>query len=187
MFESTIKITSVYKESNKLVGSLNFFAWNRRIYLILIENEVIEYVKGSITKPSQEQAQALSKHMKGEIRVQRILIESIKDSLIPYVAKMETMKEIYEKLVEMFSISTSREVISLITKLYNINVFKDEGITSYLMMVSQIRDKLQELGEIMFDKGMTTVVLNALPNEWGNFVSSIYGNKEAIPFNELWS
>ena len=39
----------------------------------------------------------------------------------------------------------------------------------------------------MSDKEMTTVVLNALPKEWGNFVSSIYRKKEAIPFKDLWS
>lgn len=39
----------------------------------------------------------------------------------------------------------------------------------------------------MSDKEMTMVVLNALPEEWGNFVSSIYGRKGATPFSELWS
>jgi len=34
---------------------------------------------------------------------------------------------------------------------------------------------------------MTTVVLNALPDEWGNFISSIYGKKKATPFNKLMS
>lgn len=51
------------------------------------------------------------------------------------------------------------------------------------MRVSQIRDQLKELGVIMSDKEMTTVVLNALLDEWGNFVSSIYGKKETTPFN----
>ena len=83
MSESTIKMTSLCKESNKLVGSSNFHAWKKSANLILIENEVIGHVKGSIAKPPQEEAQALSKYMKGEIRAQRILIESIKDSLIP--------------------------------------------------------------------------------------------------------
>lgn len=64
---------------------------------------------------------------------------------------------------------------------------KEEGIASYFMRVSQIRDQLQELGEIMSDKEMTIVVLIALLEEWGNLVSSIYGNKEATPFSELWS
>ena len=34
---------------------------------------------------------------------------------------------------------------------------------------------------------MTTIVLNALLNELGKFVSSIYGKKETTPFNDLWS
>ena len=47
--------------------------------------------------------------MKGEIRAQRILIESIKDSLIPYVSKLKSAKEIYEKLVDLFSVNTAGE------------------------------------------------------------------------------
>lgn len=115
MSESTINMTSFFKESNKLVRLSNSLAWNKRIDLILIENEVIEYVKGSISKPSQEKDQALSKYMKGEIRAQIILIESMKDPLIPYVEKLEKSKAIYDNLVELFSVSTPREVISLIT------------------------------------------------------------------------
>ena len=55
------------------------------------------------------------------------------------------------------------------------------------MKISEIRDQLQELGEVMSDREMTTVVVNALPEGWGNFTSSIYGKKEAIPFQDLWS
>ena len=72
--------------------------------------------------------------MKGEIRAQRICIKSIKDSLIPYVSKLKSAKEIYEKLVEPFSV----------------------------------------LGEVMPDSEMTTVVLNALSEEWGNFMLCIF-------------
>ena len=36
--------------------------------------------------------------MKGDIRAQRILIESIKNSLISHVAKLESSKEIYDKI-----------------------------------------------------------------------------------------
>lgn len=34
---------------------------------------------------------------------------------------------------------------------------------------------------------MTTIVLNALPKDWGNFKSSIYAKKEATPLSEMWS
>ena len=39
----------------------------------------------------------------------------------------------------------------------------------------------------MSGREMTTIVLSELPNELGNFVSSIYGKKETTPFNDLWS
>ena len=62
----------------------------------------------------------------------------------------------------MFSISTAGEVISLRQELYKMKISKEKGIASYIMRVSKIMDQLQELGEIMTDKEMTTIVLEAL-------------------------
>jgi len=81
-------------------------------------------------------------------------------------------------MVELFSVNIVGDIISLRIELYNMKVSKEEGITSYIMRVSQIRDQIQEVGEIMYDKEMTTIVLNVLPNEWGKFVSSIYGRRK---------
>jgi len=50
MIESTINMTSLYKERNKLVMSSNFISWKKMTDLILIENEVIGHVKGSINE-----------------------------------------------------------------------------------------------------------------------------------------
>ena len=61
-----------------------------------------------------------------------------------------------------------------------------EGIAPYLMKIYEMRNQLQELGEVMSDREMKTVVLNALP-EWGNFTSSIYAKKEATTLSEMWS
>ena len=46
-------MTSFCKESNKFVGSSNFLAWKKKTNLILIENEVIGHIKGSIVEPSK--------------------------------------------------------------------------------------------------------------------------------------
>ena len=123
--------------------------------------------------------------MKGEVRAQRILIESIKDLLIPYVSKLETPKEIYDKLVELYSVSIAGEFFSLRQEIYKFKMSKKKA--SNFMRISEIKDQLQDLGEVMFDREMATVLLNALPEEWGNFTSSIYGKKEATPFQDLWS
>jgi len=63
-------------------------------------------------------------------------------------------------------------------------ISKEDGITPYFMNVLEIRDQLQELGCL---KKMTTIVLNALLEEWGHFTSSIFGNIEATILSEIWS
>lgn len=63
----------------------------------------------------------------------------------------------------MFSVSTTRELISLRKELYKMKISKEKGITSYIMRISEIRDQLQELGEVISNKEMTTTVLNGLP------------------------
>ena len=65
--------------------------------------------------------------------------------------------------MELFSVTVAGEAISLRQEPYKMKLSREEGITSYFMMISEIRDKLQELGEVMSDTEMTTVVLNALP------------------------
>ena len=39
----------------------------------------------------------------------------------------------------------------------------------------------------MSHREMTTVVLNPLPEDCGNFTSSIYAKKEATTLSEMWS
>jgi len=87
----------------------------------------------------------------------------------------------------LYSVSTAGEVISLRQELYKLKMSREDGIASWFMRISEIRDQLQDLGEVMSDREMTTIVLNALPEEWGNFISSICGKKEATPFQDLWS
>ena len=50
-----------------------------------------------------------------------------------------------------------------------------------------MRDQIQELGEVTSNREMTTIVLNALPKEWGNFTSSIYAKKEETTLSDMWS
>ena len=46
--QSTYRMPTFFKESNKLIGSTNFLEWKKRTDLILTENEVMEYVPGEV-------------------------------------------------------------------------------------------------------------------------------------------
>ena len=73
---------------DKLEGVENFRAWNYRIGLILEENDLAKFVKGEILEP--DDAVEKAKHLKDTIKAKRIIADSIKDHLIPYVSSKET-------------------------------------------------------------------------------------------------
>lgn len=123
--------------------------------------------------------------MEKDLKAQNILKRSIKDSPIAYVVELETSKEIYDKLVEIFSESTLGNIILLISDLYKLNVSKDEGISSCISKASQIKGKLHDLGEMVSDNEMIPAILNALNDEQGNLIFTM--EKEAIPFSKLCS
>jgi len=176
-------MTSCFKENQKLVGVSNFLVWKRRIDIVLEVNEVIDHVHGKVSKPSEEEA--LSKYMERDLKAENILKESMKDPLISYVAELETSKEIYDKMIEIFSKRTIEKIISLRSYLYKLKVSKDEGILPCLSKTSQIQGELQDLREMLSDNEIIFVILHALTDEQGNLIYT--SEEEVIPFIKLWS
>ena len=69
---------------DKLEGVENFHAWKYRIGIILEENDLERFVKEEVPEPVD--ATKKEKHQKDIIRAKRIIANSIKDHLIPYVS-----------------------------------------------------------------------------------------------------
>jgi len=51
----------VCKEGNRLDGASNFKAWKKRIDLVLMENEGMDFVLGKVPEPDKNNAQAVEK------------------------------------------------------------------------------------------------------------------------------
>lgn len=135
MSQPTDHMATFCKESNKLGGSTNFLAWKKMIDLALTKNEVMEYVLVEVVEPSKEKSQELEKYTKGEVRVQRIIVESIKNHLVPFVSDLKTSKAMYDRLLKLYSISTKGKFFSLRNQLYRIRKSKYEDMTTYLMKI----------------------------------------------------
>ena len=69
---------------DKLEGVENFHAWKYRIGLIIEKNDLEIFVKEEVSEPANAAEKA--KHQKDTIRAKRIIADSIKDHLIPYVS-----------------------------------------------------------------------------------------------------
>lgn len=75
------------KGENKLEGASNYRAWKKRINLILKKNKVLVLVKGKVKKPTNESSDAeKTKFREIKILAMTLMVDGIKDNLIPYIS-----------------------------------------------------------------------------------------------------
>jgi hypothetical protein len=143
-------MTYSMKLEHKLDGASNFIAYKTRIDLILAKNKVLDIVKGKIMKPEFEEGKekelhnvtAMEKFKDSDINAMSIIVESIKDHLIPYISHLYSSKKMYDSLTNLFSVRNIGQVMSLKTELCDMKMNDDDNITSYFVRISQFRDQL---------------------------------------------
>jgi hypothetical protein len=188
-------MTYSMNSENKLNGASNFRAWKTRIDLILASNKVLDIVKGKIVEPEFEEGKekepqniaVMEKFKDGDINAMSITVDSIKDHLIPYISHIDSSKKMYNALTNLFLVKNIGQVMSLKNELCDMKMKDDDSITSYFVRISQLRDQLQDIEEIISEKELVNIVLNGLPKTWDAFVASMNTRKEYPTFEELWT
>ena len=118
-------------------GIENFRAWKYRIGLILQENDLDKYIKDEVAEPEEtEETEAKEKHKKDMIRAQRIIVDSIKDHLIPQVSSKNTLKEMYDSLARMHEGRNINKKMNLRSQLKSTKMSHGESIQDYFTRVS---------------------------------------------------
>ena len=72
---------------DRLDGGGNWTPWKARIVLLLEESELWEIVESAITLPTDPIL--LSEFKKKNVRAKRIILDSVKDHIIPHVSKKD--------------------------------------------------------------------------------------------------
>jgi S-adenosylmethionine synthetase len=164
-------MTYSMESENKLEGASNFKAWKTRIDLILAKNKVLDIVKGKIMEPQFEAGKekepqnvvVMEKFKDNDINAMSIIVDSVKDHLIPYISHLDSSKKMYDTLTNLFSVRNIGQVMSLKNELHDMKMNDDDSITSYFVRISQLRDQLQAIEEIISEKDLVNIVLNGLP------------------------
>jgi hypothetical protein len=174
-------MTYSMKSENKLEGASNFRAWKTRIDLILAKNKVLDIVKGKIMEPQFEPGKQkeprnvaiMEKFKDNDINAMSIIVDSVNDHLIPYFSHLVSSMQMYDTLTNLFSVRNIGQVMSLKNELRDMKMNNDDNITSCFVRISQLRDQLQDIEEIISKKELVNIVLNGLPKTWGAFAASM--------------
>ena len=146
----------------------------------------MDYVQGKVVEPpSNALTAAKMKYKKGEVKVKKILMDSIQKHFFAYIYDLGTSKEIYDKLVGMFKVNNANQILFLKNKLKAIKMDKGESIQSYFMRITQIKNDLLSIGEVIVDRELTLIALGGLSRLWETFVTTILNNDRIPSFDEL--
>ena len=163
-------VTSL-KVEDKLDGATNFTSSKTRILFILEENEIQDYVQKGVSESEDDEGKSSKK--KNEAKAKRILVDSVKDHLIPHIVQMKTAKEMYDALTRLFESKNTNTKLALRYQLCGIMMSRSDSIATYFMRVSQLRDQRQAIGDTIDDAKLVTVTLNGFPSSWEPFVQGI--------------
>jgi hypothetical protein len=105
----------------------------------------------------------MEKFKDNDINAMSIIVDSVKDHLIPYISHLDSSKKMYDALTKLFSIKNIGQVMSMMNELRDMKMNDDDSITSYLVRISQLRDQLQAIEEIISEKELVNIVPNGLP------------------------
>ena len=79
------------------------------------------------------------------IRVKRIIVDWIKDQLIPQVFSKDTPKEMFDSLSGMYEGRNINKKMNLRAQLKSTKMSKSESIHEYFTRVSQFKEQLEAI------------------------------------------
>ena len=131
--------------------------------LTLEENGLEGFIKEEVAEPEGYEVKA--KHKKDMIKAKRIIVDSIKYHLIPQVSSRRTPKEMFEALSSLFEVRNISRKMTLRNQFKSVKIQKSETMQSYFTRVSQIKEQLETIGDMVEDAKVVMTTLNGLPRD----------------------
>ena len=100
----------------------------------------------------------------------KIIVDSIKDHLIPQVSSKKTPKQMYDALSRMYEGRNINIKMDLRFQLKGTNMRKGESIQYLFTRVSQFREQLSAIGDTLDEDELIMTTLNGLTRPWDSFI-----------------
>jgi putative lipoic acid-binding regulatory protein len=80
----------------------------------------------------------MEKFKENDIHTMSIVVDSMKDHMIPYISHLDSSKKMYHAMTNLFSVKNIGQVIILKNELRDIKMNNDDSIKSYSVRISLI-------------------------------------------------
>ena len=109
-----------------------------------------------------------------------ILCLLIKDEIIPHMNELNDLAVVWTTIKALYETSGNARKLLLKSKLYNLKLEKGGSVAKNLKEVKDVSNQLIAIGRMVTNDEIVEHVLNAFPESYENFVSSI-GLQDRLP------
>jgi hypothetical protein len=113
--------TILLRVEHILDGASNFLSWKARLTLAFKEYYLWELVEKIVSPPTDPTT--LESHSKKEIKARRVILDSMKDCLIPHLPEKKMTKEMFDALVGLLQSTNMNMKMVLRNKLISMKIY----------------------------------------------------------------
>ena len=104
----------------------------------LKDNDLSKFMEKSDIPPKGNKE--LIKWEKDNSRAMKLIVDGVKDHLLPIISELDTAHEMLKTLEEMFEITNTKRILNLKDSLSHIKMNKGKTIASYFMRITEHRN-----------------------------------------------
>jgi hypothetical protein len=157
------------KLEDQLDGISNYLQWKVRMTTIFKENKLWALVTTVIVSSSNDPI-SLEIHEVKEAKSQRLILDGVRDPLIPHLAEKKTTKEMWEALKNLYEAKNEKCKMTLKDKMHSIKMAMGESVVPYLTRLAQVKDELAVVGEVISDSKLVRITLRGFTKDLEVFV-----------------
>ena len=126
------------KVEDRLDGTSNFNSWKSRV-LILEENNLLKFVNENA--PESEEEAEKAQWRKNDARARRILVDSVKNLLVPHISEKTIAKKMFRALRKLFEDNNINRALASRNQLSNLKMSRSKSVSSYFMRISELKNQ----------------------------------------------
>ena len=126
------------------------------------------------------------KYEEAMARAKCIILDGVKDHVVPHIAEKETVFEMWEAIKNMYQHTFVQRRIFLENQMRSYQMKKGQPIDTFFGALNEIQDQLTAIEATSDQELMVRIVLNAVSEDWEVFVQSILGRGTLPPWDEMW-
>ena len=151
------------RDQDRLDGMSNYVIWKVKILSFLGEYGLKDHAEKVLVVPTD--ADPLKKYEENQARTKHLIIDGVKDHIIPHIARKTTTNDMWVALDTMYQGGFVQRRMLLENQMQLFQIMKGEEIDPFLFRLQAILDQLVGVGATPDEGLLVRTALNAVSED----------------------